>query len=88
VKGYRGLIRGDRHQWVFENGGVYPSPIPLANKKTKILASMIKKHGRLLDDVFCETVVLLTDDRARAQLRDEQSGRRPSCACMSTSARW
>jgi hypothetical protein len=75
VKGYRGLIRGDRHQWIFENGGVYPSPIPLANKKTKILASMIKKHGRLLDDVFCETVVLLTDDKARAQLRDEQAGR-------------
>jgi hypothetical protein len=75
VKGYRGLIRGDRHQWIFENGGVYPSPIPLANKKTKILASMIKKRGRLLEDVFVETVVMLTDDRARAQLRDEQARR-------------
>lgn len=75
VKGYRGLIRGDRHQWMFENGGVFPSPIPLANKKTKVLASMIKKYGSLLDDVFVETVVLLTDDRARAQLRDEQAGR-------------
>lgn len=75
VKGYRGLIRGDRHQWRFENGWVYPSPIPLANKKTKILASRLKAHGKFLDRVFCETVILLTDDGARARLNDEQAGR-------------
>lgn len=75
AKGYHGLIRGDRHQWVFENGGVYPSPIPLANKKSKILASLLKRHGRLLDDVFVETVVLLTEERARAQLKDEQASK-------------
>jgi len=74
VKGYRGLIRGDRHQWVFENGGVYPSPIPLANKKTKVMASRLRR-SKLLESVFVETVVLLTDDRARAQIRDEQAGR-------------
>src|SRR4029079_5754573 len=34
VKGYRGAIRGNPQQWVFENGSVYPSPIPLANKKS------------------------------------------------------
>src|SRR6476620_4667967 len=28
VKGYRGTIRGNPQQWVFENGSVYPSPIP------------------------------------------------------------
>jgi tRNA A-37 threonylcarbamoyl transferase component Bud32 len=75
VKGYHGLIRGDRHQWVFENGAVYPSPIPLANKKSKILATLLKKHGRLLEEVFVETIVLLSEDRARAQLRDEQASR-------------
>ncbi len=74
-KGYHGLIKGDRHQWIFENGAVYPSPIPLANKKSKILATLLKRHGRLLEDVFVETVVLLTEDRARAQLRDEQASR-------------
>jgi hypothetical protein len=74
VKGYRGLIRGDRHQWTFENGAVYPSPIPLANKKTKVLASRLRR-SKLLESVFVETVVLLTDERARAQLRDEQAGR-------------
>lgn len=75
VKGYHGLIRGDRHQWVFENGAVYPSPIPLANKKSKVLATLLKRHGRLLEDVFVETIVLLSEDRARAQLRDEQASR-------------
>lgn len=75
VKGYRGLIRGDRHQWMFENGGVYPSPVPLANKKTKILASHLRRRSAMLESVFVETVVLLTDDRARAQLKDEQAHR-------------
>jgi len=75
VKGYRGLIRGDRHQWTFENGAVYPSPIPLANKKTKIMAGMLRDHARFLEKVFVDTIVLLTDDRAKAQIRDEQAHR-------------
>jgi serine/threonine protein kinase len=75
VKGYHGTIRGDRHQWIFENGAVYPSPIPLANKKSKVLASLLKGQGRLLDNVFVETVVLLTEDRVRAHIRDEQAAR-------------
>ena len=48
VKGYRGAIHGDAHQWVLENGGVQPSPIPLANKKTKVLAGKLKRHARAL----------------------------------------
>ena len=42
-------------QWVFENGGVYPSPIPLANKKTKILAGKIKDRNPMLRDIWTET---------------------------------
>jgi hypothetical protein len=53
-------------QWIFENGGVYPSPIPLANKKTKILAGKLKQYSHRLDAVFVETLILLTEDRARA----------------------
>eukprot|EP00546_Thalassionema_frauenfeldii_P019939 CAMPEP_0178895948 /NCGR_PEP_ID=MMETSP0786-20121207/875_1 /TAXON_ID=186022 /ORGANISM="Thalassionema frauenfeldii, Strain CCMP 1798" /LENGTH=166 /DNA_ID=CAMNT_0020566245 /DNA_START=348 /DNA_END=845 /DNA_ORIENTATION=- len=34
VKGYRGRILGDKFRWKFQsNGHVFPSPIPLANKK-------------------------------------------------------
>jgi serine/threonine protein kinase len=75
VKGYHGEIRGNPLQWIFENGGVYPSPIPLANKKTKILAGKLKQHSHRLDEVFVETLILLTEDRARAKLNDDQAGR-------------
>src|SRR5687767_13295920 len=62
VKGYRGTIQGDQHQWMFENGAVQPSPIPLANKKTKILASRLRRHSRRLEEVFVDTAILLTDE--------------------------
>jgi serine/threonine protein kinase len=75
VKGYHGEIRGNPLQWIFENGGVFPSPIPLANKKTKILAGKLKQYSHRLDEVFVETLILLTEDRARAKLNDDQAGR-------------
>ena len=75
VKGYRGAIRGNPLQWVFENGSVYPSPIPLANKKSKVLAGKLRQHSRRLDEVFVETLILLTDDQARIKLNDDQAGK-------------
>src|SRR5262245_43794870 len=75
VKGYHGEIRGNPLQWIFENGGVFPSPIPLANKKTKILAGKLKQYSHRLDGVFVETLILLTEDRAHAKLNDDQAGR-------------
>jgi hypothetical protein len=75
VKGYHGEIRGNPMQWTFENGGVFPSPIPLANKKTKILAGKLKQYSHRLEGVFVETLILLTEDRARAKLKDDQAGR-------------
>jgi hypothetical protein len=75
VKGYHGEIRGNPMQWIFENGGVYPSPIPLANKKTKILAGKLKQYSHRLDEVFVDTLILLTEDRAHAKLNDDQAGR-------------
>jgi serine/threonine protein kinase len=75
VKGYHGEIRGNPLQWSFENGGVFPSPIPLANKKTKVLAGKLKQYSHRLDGVFVETLILLTEERARAKLNDDQAGR-------------
>jgi serine/threonine protein kinase len=75
VKGYHGEIRGNPLQWIFENGGVYPSPIPLANKKTKVLAGKLRQYSQRLDAVFVETLVLLTEERARARLNDDQASR-------------
>ena len=75
VKGYQGDIRGNVQQWVFENGSVYPSPIPLANKKTKVLANKLRQYSRRLNVVFVDTLILLTDDRARVRIKDDQAGR-------------
>ncbi len=75
VKGYRGRIHGDSRSWNLDNGAVYPSPIPLANKKTKILAERIAAGSASLGRVFVETVILLSDDRARALMKDPQSRR-------------
>jgi serine/threonine protein kinase len=75
VKGYRGKIRGDVRQWVFENGSVYPSPIPLANKKSKVLKSALQRESRKLGEIYVDTIVLLSDDKAKVQLRDEQQRR-------------
>ena len=75
VKGYHGEIRGNPMQWIFENGGVFPSPIPLANKKTKILAGKLKQYSHRLDGVFVETLILLTED-----LRPGETQRRPGGA--------
>ena len=74
VKGYHGKINGDAHRWVFQNGRSVPSPIALANKKTKILASELRRkiHGQ---KIWVDTVILLTDERARANLRDPQAHR-------------
>src|SRR5262249_51843634 len=43
--------------------------------KTKILAGKLKQHSHRLDGVFVETLILLTEDRARARLNDDQAGR-------------
>lgn len=75
VKGYHGEIRGNALQWVFENGSVYPNPIPLANKKTKVLAGKLRQYSSRLDEVFVDTLILLTDDRAHARLNDPQANR-------------
>ena len=75
VKGYSGVIKGSQTQWEFENGRVMPSPIPLANKKSKILASKLKQHDRALERVWVDTCVLITDDKAKLRIRDDQRGK-------------
>lgn len=75
VKGYRGTIRGDAQRWTLDNGAVYPSPIPLANRKSKILAERLADASAGLRGAFVETAILLSDDRARVQVRDPQARR-------------
>src|SRR4051812_49654057 len=74
VKGYHGEIRGNPQQWIFENGGVFPSPLPLANKKTKILAGQLKQYSHRLHGGFVETMILLTQDPAPPKLHHDPAG--------------
>ena len=74
VKHFTGTIRGDKHRWRFDSGHTFPSPIPLANKKSKILASRLRKRQNL-GRVFVDTVVLITDPRAGIRIVDDQADR-------------
>ncbi len=73
VKGYRGEISGDLHRWKFENDYERPSPVPLANKKTKVLASKLIHANKNLINVFVDTIILLTDDNVNLNISGEQS---------------
>ena len=75
VKGYSGLIQGNASEWKLDSGAIYKSPIPLANKKSKIVKSRLSRHHSLLNQVFVWPLVVITDDNTRIRLNDDQSDR-------------
>jgi len=75
VKGYRGAIKGNAHEWELESGAIRTSPIPLANKKAKVVADRLRRHSPLLGRVWVEPIIVLTDDRVRCHLNDDQAHR-------------
>jgi tRNA A-37 threonylcarbamoyl transferase component Bud32 len=76
VKGYQGHIRGNAYEWELESGAIRRSPIPLANKKAKVLASFLRSGGRLQGGkVWVQPLILMTDDQARVRLNDAQAER-------------
>ncbi|GAB4323026.1 MAG: hypothetical protein Kow0074_14930 [Candidatus Zixiibacteriota bacterium] len=74
-KGYSGHIVGNPHQWRLASGVVVPSPIPQINKKVRIIGTRLKSVDRTLNNVFFESLVLLTDPQATIDLRDRQADR-------------
>lgn len=75
VKGYRGIIKGNAYEWEMEWGEINNSPIPLANKKAKILKSWLARYNLALKDIWVESLIVLTDEQARISLRDPQASR-------------
>ena len=75
VKGYQGRIRGNAQEWELESGAIYRSPFPLLNKKAKIVASRLTRHSPLLQSVWVQSFVLLTDDQTQVKLDDDQGSR-------------
>jgi len=74
-KNYTGHIRGNVREWVMFNGAVFPSPIPAINRKTRIVATQLKKHDPALADVFCQGVVHLSSAKAKIKIHDPQADR-------------
>jgi hypothetical protein len=75
VKGYRGEIKGNAFEWELDSGVIYKSPIPLSNKKAKIIGDRLKNYMPILEKVWVQSLILLTDDNARIKLNDPQSNR-------------
>lgn len=76
VKGYLGKIHGNAMHWEFENGGIIPSPLPLASNKARVLKSRLEGDNPALRAVFVSpTLVVLTSDQAHVQLDDSEKWR-------------
>lgn len=81
LKGYSGQITGNASEWEFENGATIKSPIPLASKKAKVLATAMRRVSPGLERVFVEPMlIVLTDPNARIDLDDPESHRVMSLA--------
>jgi serine/threonine protein kinase len=75
VKGYQGGVKGNAHEWELEGGAIYKSPIPLSNKKAKIVADRLRRHSPFLEKVWVQSMVVLSDDRVSISLNDPQANR-------------
>jgi hypothetical protein len=76
VKGYAGRIRGNASHWEFENGGIIPSPLPLASHKARVLKSRLESDNPALRNIFVSpTLVILTHDKAQIELDDPEKWR-------------
>lgn len=75
VKGYRGHVRGNAQEWELESVAIYKSPIPLTNRKAKVLASYLHSQNQSLKRVWVQAVIFLTDNQAEVDLDDRQVGR-------------
>lgn len=73
VKGYQGEIKGNAQEWELESGAIIKSPIPLANKKAKIVADRLRRYSLSLDNVWVQSLIVLTDDKVRIKVNDEQA---------------
>jgi len=75
VKGYRGRIRGNAREWELASGTTVKNPLPLANKKAKVVADRLIRHNFLLEDIWVQALVVLPDNRVHIRLNDPQAHR-------------
>src|SRR5687767_10963475 len=65
VKHYGGTIAGNEMEWELESGHVRQSPVPLINKKARVLGDRLRRFSPVLGDVFACGLVVLTREPVR-----------------------
>ena len=75
VKGYQGVIKGNAYEWELESGAIHKSPLPLVNKKSKVVGSQLTRYSALLNNVWVQPLIVLSDENVRIRINDEQSDR-------------
>lgn len=75
VKHYGGTIAGNETEWELESGRVLQSPVPLANKKARILRDRLSRFSPVLERAFVVALVVLTKEPGRVRVREAQSDR-------------
>ncbi len=75
TKAYGGEIRGNGSEWELSSERIVKSPIPLLNKKTKVVADRIRRYSAMLSDVWVESILVLSDDQVSVKVNDPQSHR-------------
>jgi len=75
VKHYGGTITGNEIEWELPSGQVRASPVPLANKKAKIVGDRLRRYSPVLNQVFVSSLVVLTREPVKLRIRDEQADR-------------
>src|SRR5579862_5010187 len=76
VKGWGGRIEGGKYQWhLTASGDFKDSPISQNSLKTKKLKSLLMAYDLSLRGVLTDSVIVLTDDKAKVTLQDEERWR-------------
>lgn len=81
VKDYRGTIKGNAVTWELSNGKFEPSPIPLTNRKARILKDKIIGFIPWLKDtssdirLYVDSLIVLCDNQIRISVNDPQKNR-------------
>jgi len=73
VKGYTGIIKGNAEEWVLANGKFDKSPIPKINQNAKIVHSHLTDQNSLLNKVWIQPLIVLTNDLTRIELNDSKA---------------
>lgn len=69
VKDWPGRIVGNDREWLLPSGVVRRNPVPLIEKKARILKGQLVRENALLGSVWIEPLVVIADEQAELALK-------------------